>query len=160
MGHYDVALICLNGHVINSLSSSSPEHNTKFCEQCGEASIRQCPSCEAPIRGEYQAEGVVVIGAAFSAPSHCHNCGKPYPWTERRAQALKELLQELEELSQIERDNLEKSIPDILSETPETPTAVLLFKKLFVKLGANGSKAMIDLLKNVATDYVKQQLGI
>lgn len=160
MGHYDAALICLNRHVINSRSQSAPEHNAKFCDQCGEEAISKCPDCDTPIRGAYQADGVVVIGFEFPAPKHCHNCGEAFPWTKRQTEALTELLDELEGLSDEERAKLEKSIPDILAETPGTSTAVLHFKKLIAKLGVDGSKALVDILKNIATEHVRQQLGI
>ncbi len=52
-GWYDTAQICINGHVINSMSKSHPEHNKKFCDKCGEPTITNCPKCNAPIRGHY-----------------------------------------------------------------------------------------------------------
>ena len=33
---YDIARVCLNGHVINSQSVYRPEHNKKYCEKCHE----------------------------------------------------------------------------------------------------------------------------
>ena len=52
-GRYDTAQICINGHIINSMSISKPEHNKKFCDKCGEPTITNCQNCNAPIRGYY-----------------------------------------------------------------------------------------------------------
>jgi hypothetical protein len=73
---------------------------------------------------------------------------------------LKELLQELEGLSPEERSKLEKSIPDILAETPRTQAAVVRFKKLITRLGAEASKQLVDLLGKVATDAALKGLGL
>ena len=50
---YDTAQICINGHVINSMSISHPEHNKKFCDKCGALTITNCPKCNTPIKGHY-----------------------------------------------------------------------------------------------------------
>jgi hypothetical protein len=50
---YDTALICLNGHDINSSFTRFPEFNAKHCKDCGKAGITECPSCDASIRGRY-----------------------------------------------------------------------------------------------------------
>ena len=52
-GWYDTAQICMNGHVINSMSISHPEHNKKFCDKCGAPTTTNCPKCNTPIKGHY-----------------------------------------------------------------------------------------------------------
>jgi len=60
-------------------------------------------------------------------------------WSEeknaRRTEALAEALEELDGLSNEERDKLKKSIPDILADTPKSETAALRFKKPSSRLG-------------------------
>ncbi|MBI3838489.1 MAG: DUF2321 domain-containing protein [Planctomycetia bacterium] len=85
---YDVGLACLNGHRVNDSAQSRPQHNASFCQSCGEPTISACPACSAAIRGEYHVPGVAAI-STWTAPRHCHNCGKPHPWTERRTAALR-----------------------------------------------------------------------
>jgi hypothetical protein len=58
MGYYDVGLICLNGHVVNSSAKDHPEHNSNFCDECGSKTINACKYCDASIRGRYHAGGV------------------------------------------------------------------------------------------------------
>jgi len=52
-GWYDTAQICMNGHIINSMSKLHPEHNRKFCDKCGEPTITNCQKCNSPIPGHY-----------------------------------------------------------------------------------------------------------
>lgn len=160
MAQYDVALICLDGHIINLFARSSPEHNTKFCPECGEPTISQCPKCKADIRGEYGERGIGVLGYEFSYPRYCHNCGAPFPWTERRTEQLRSFIEELEKLSDEEKSKLSRSIPDIISETPGTSTAALRFKKAIAKIGKESGKLLTEIIVKVASECVKQQLGI
>lgn len=78
MGYYDVAQICMNGHVINESCKEYPQHNQNFCDKCGEKTITKCEGCGADIRGNYNEPGVLVF-APMITPKYCHNCGKMYP---------------------------------------------------------------------------------
>jgi len=62
---YDTAQICMNGHVINSMSKSHPEHNKKFCDKCGAPTINNCPKCNTPIRGHYHAPPEVAPSVSY-----------------------------------------------------------------------------------------------
>ena len=53
---YDVAQICLNGHVINESVKEYPKFNKKYCDKCGASTITNCPNCHAEIQGEYHKE--------------------------------------------------------------------------------------------------------
>jgi hypothetical protein len=54
---YDVAQVCLNGHIVNFFAGSQPERNENFCSACGERTIVQCPHCKTKIRGQYHEFG-------------------------------------------------------------------------------------------------------
>jgi hypothetical protein len=84
MSHYDVQQVCLNGHQVTDNYNGSPEVRENFCSKCGEKTINQCPDCQHPIRGYYHVDGVVKIGFTTPVPTHCDNCGKPFPWTLRK----------------------------------------------------------------------------
>ena len=155
---YDVALICLNGHIVNQSSKSLPECNAKFCKRCGEPTVDSCGKCGSNIRGHE-----TVRGTGFSmsgAPGHCHECGCPYPWTERKLEGLRETIQELEGLSDNERESLTKSIPDLIADTPKTETAVYRVKRAMTKVGSVGGEILKNVLVKVAAESVKKQLGI
>src|SRR4051812_27801231 len=113
MGYYDVALICRNGHVANEFSRAYPEHNKKFCDQCGAVTIDACPACSQPIKGEYHADNVFGI-SSYNAPPYCENCGAPFPWTTSRVQAAKELARELPQLTSDEQEKLASSVDDLI----------------------------------------------
>ena len=76
-----------------------------------------------PIQGEYVVPGVAFKGNGPSEPpAFCHNCGEPFPWTETRLDAARELTKETEELDQ-DRDKLLESMPDLVADTPRTTLA-------------------------------------
>lgn len=129
---YDVAQICLNGHVVNSLVKTNPNPGGKFCEDCGKNTITCCKECNHEIRGYYHSSN--VFSYIYSAPNHCSNCGNPYPWTVSKTQALNELFSELEEISDADKDKLVKSIDDIITETPKTELASNRVKSILNKI--------------------------
>lgn len=167
MGYYDRALICKNGHLINSGAEDNPTSNSAFCGKCGEPVVDKCENCGEPIRGnEYddQQDGCDMFGPLnrgfWGMPRHCHACGKPYPWTERKVEALSEIVDVLDGLSQEEREKLKNSIPDIVADTPKSDPAVFRFKRAAAKVGQTGAKMLMEVLTNVATEAVKKALGI
>jgi len=132
---YDVAQVCLNGHVTNGFSRSSPEFNETFCSNCGERTITVCPACNHAIRG--QIAGSMIV--SFPAPSFCHNCGEAYPWTARSLTAARELAEELENLGTEEKQILSKSLDDLVRDTPKTSVALVRFKNIHEESGRSCS---------------------
>ena len=150
---YDVAQICINGHVINPSYSSFPQFNQKFCDTCGAPTIINCGYCNTTIRGRYH--GHITI-AEFKPPSFCHECGKPYPWTESKLKAAKELSDEFENLTPEERETLKKSLDDIVRDTPQTPVASTRFKKIVAKAGKVAADGLRDILVDIASEAAKK----
>lgn len=84
-GYYHTAQICSKcGRVITDNVEEKPETLEKFCTVCGGETVTKCPSCDSPIRGLYRVPNIASKHLQ-QAPSYCHNCGKPYPWTQARA---------------------------------------------------------------------------
>jgi len=157
---YDTAQICINGHVINSCSIKLPQHNKKFCDKCGATAITSCQNCNAPIRGEYHQAHVIkpIYYNELKLPSFCYECGKPYPWTEAKLKAAKELSDEIDNLSPEERELLKKSLDDIVRETPQTTLAVNRFKRLVTKAGKPAADAFRDILVDVSSEAIKKSI--
>ena len=151
---YDVAQICQNGHVANTCSVDYPEFNQKFYEKCGAATITQCPDCQTPIRGYYRMSGSL----SYDVPSFCINCGQPYPWTKSRLQAAHELAQEIDNISDEDRIVLQKSIDELVKDTPSTPIAVTRFKKIMVKVGQTTAGMFREILVDVLSEAAKKAL--
>ncbi len=157
---YDVAQICLNGHIINASTQKYPQHNKKYCDKCGEKTITRCPNCNAVIQGEYHVEGIAAFGGELSPPpSFCPNCGNPYPWTEKKIKTAHQMTKELSNLTSEEKELLEKSIDNIIKETPETRLAVTRIKKLLPKVGKEAGNMLRDLVVDIASESAKKMLS-
>lgn len=130
MGYYDTTQICLTGHMINDHSQSRPQHNQDFCDKCGQKTILACLECENSIRGDYETEGVIdLTGYKAPAPAFCEKRGKPYPWTESRLEATKNPAGLLD-LDIPEETLLERSIEEMLRDTPRSPAEAVRFKRI------------------------------
>ena len=155
---YDTAQICINGHPINCMSVSSPEHNKKFCDRCGAQTITNCGNCNAPIKGFYHEYWASRPGNVswFTPKSFCPDCGKPYPWTEAKLKAAKKLADLLEDLSPEEREILKKSIDDIISDTPQTAVAANKIEILVAKVGKVAAEQLRQLIVDIASETAKK----
>ena len=151
---YDVAQICLNGHVVNDFSKKYPERNKRFCDKCGAATITNCSTCKAEIQGGYFVSGASIL-TNYTSPSYCSNCGKPFPWTEAKIKTFKELIDEHSNLAPQEKENIKKDIYDIAKETPRSPLAITRFKKLGKKIGEEGRKLVVDIASETAIKLLK-----
>lgn len=162
---WDVALVCTNGHLVNDRSRGNPSLNASYCSLCGAHAISACPGCREPIPGYlYQLSGAARLSAAPSGrplervPQYCHACGRPLPWTERAMSGARALIREIASLEPYERDQLRRSIDDIIRETPKTAVAVVRINKVLARVGGAHAEALRDLLVSIASDSVKQRL--
>ena len=155
--YYEVAQICMNGHVITSLLGQDPTRSQKYCSQCGASTITTCPKCNKQIRGSYYdpSWGQDYEGS-YEKPSFCHNCGTPYPWMDSKLTAARDLSDELENITPDERDLLKKSLDDIVRDTPQTTVSALRFKKIAAKAGLTAANALKDILVDIASETAKK----
>ena len=159
MGYYDVAQVCLNGHIITRNAESAPEFRRRFCPKCGEPTITKCPHCQSPIPGEYHVEGVVVVTRHTPPPpKFCHACGAPYPWTERKIKAAKALADEMENLSPSEKKTLKQSLDELYRDTPEAEVAAVRFKRIMAKVGKESYIAMKEIMIGIVSEAVRKSL--
>lgn len=155
--YYDVAQICMNGHVINSTAKGYPEHNTKFCKKCGAATITNCVKCKSEILGYFHMDGVASF-EEFIAPSFCHNCGQAYPWTEIKIKAAKEYAMEIENITETEKQVLTESINELIEDSPRTTLAASRFKKIMTKAGLGVGNAFRDILVDIVSETAKKMI--
>ena len=157
MPHYALALICTNGHVITSLLDVNRQHSQKFCTQCGAPTIAVCAACGKPIRGSYyDPNWQLDYDGTYNKPAFCHNCGRPYPWTDSKLRAARALSDELDNLTPDERDLLKKSLDDIVRDTPQTTLSALRFKKIAAKAGLTAANALRDILVDIVSEAAKK----
>lgn len=158
MARHDIAQICINGHVVNDSFGRYPEFNKNYCDKCGEPTITKCPKCNSEIQGHFYAEGVISAYVMEEPPKFCHNCGKPYPWTELKIKAAEELAKEIESLNEEEKESLVKSIDDLVHDSPKTELAVFRFKKIAAKAGKEATEALKKILIDIVSETVKKAI--
>jgi hypothetical protein len=150
-GRYCAAQICLNGHP-QSVDGQSFQQGA-HCKRCGEACIDRCKNCKAPIHGKEPYDG-----KDYALPLYCYKCGAPYPWVEKNLEAATALIQEIEGLSDAEKESLTRSLPDLVRDVPASEVAVVRFKKYLPKAGAAVYSAFKDIIISVATEEAKKKL--
>lgn len=159
MGRIERALVCLNGHVINHRSETEPQHNQKRCAKCGEETISQCPSCNAIIKGFYIPKDVFFENLhSIPIGAYCDECGKPYPWTEKKIQAAKELIDLTNELDDKEKEILKGSIDDITTDNPRNEVAATKIKLILKKVGSATKDVLVSTISSVAAETAKKFL--
>src|SRR6266567_8199701 len=152
-GNYDVAQICVNGHVVNDSTNHLPQRSKDYCVDCGARTVTQCSSCEAYILGAYWGEGFF----GYRPPDYCHSCGRAYQWTASRIEAAKDLALEAEGLDEDERDLLARSLDDIIKETPRTQLAASRFKRLMAKAGVGSAHALREFVVEIGRKRPRRQ---
>jgi hypothetical protein len=153
---FDIAEICLVGHVINPAVHAYPEVGSPFCPYCGAPTTCVCADCGASIPGEYRT-GTLTVGT-FIPPAYCGTCGSPHPWTVLRIEAACELADEMESLSSGERDMLKQSVLELARDTPSSAVATVRLKMLLAKVGTGAAEAFRRVLADVLTEAVKRAL--
>ena len=85
-------------------------------------------------------------------------CGHPFPWTKSKLQAAHELAQEIDNISDEDRAILQKSIDDLVKDTPATPVAATRFKKIMVKVGQTTAGMFREILVDVLSEAAKKAM--
>lgn len=154
MGEYKTAQICQNGHVITE-DIFFEELCSKYCPKCGETTITNCPICSEPIRGRYQnCEG--FFSRKYRAPAYCHNCGKPFPWTKLKLEAARELINDVDELTDEERKNINNSFTNIISDNPMTTVSANKIRNVLKKIPEQATSCLRDILVDIASETAKK----
>ncbi|WP_379161317.1 DUF2321 domain-containing protein [Paenibacillus sp. sgz5001063] len=145
--HFDIAQVCLNGHVINDHFQDSPHLSKKFCTACGESTVISCSECNTPIQGKSRAS--FSYASKYTLPRFCHHCGHSYPWIARKLNAAGDLADLVDELSPIERERLSTDFLDLVKDSPSSQVAALRIKRAFTKVTPNIQEAFKDILISV-----------
>lgn len=157
MGTFEIAQICLNGHVITKMAGEHPENRKQYCTECGEGTIMTCQNCNIDIKGYHYVPG--VIGAyEYHKPKYCEKCGQAFPWTDRQLKAAKELIDLSDSLNSEEKHELQSSITDLIKGGPQTIVAQARYKKYIEKAGSEVAKSIRDILVDVVSETVKQAI--
>ncbi|WP_245978594.1 DUF2321 domain-containing protein [Allostella humosa] len=139
------------------MAEDSPGLLSKYCGQCGAATILKCPSCQAGIRGYFYVPGVISI-SEYHPPSFCFSCGSAFPWTASRLRAAEDLVDEMDELSDDEKRTLKQSVAEMTRDTSATELASVRYKKLLGKAGKGIGTALNSVTVSVITEAAKRLL--
>jgi hypothetical protein len=147
-GH-DIAQICLNGHEINSMTQKNPQFNKTFCTDCGQQTITACMSCHTPIIG-YCYD---VPTFSYYVPRHCHQCGKPFPWTEQKQAAALELFAEVLDMkAEEQREELKRDLDAIATDQPRTKVAAMRLQRMLIKAGQGALGMVRDMVVDIGSE--------
>ena len=141
MGHYNNATICLNGHVVSKYQANYQ----KFCSKCGKETYSKCPECNSPIHGKYEVDGIVDLSGSYNRPDYCYNCGAPYPWTKIILDNAVMLVSLEDELDESMKELIKTAIPDLITETPATPIAIVV-QIVYLELGIRNQDRFLCLI--------------
>lgn len=168
---FDVAQICLSGHLINDRSREHPEDNEDFCASCGEKTIRVCPVCRHEIRGACTViyadatptDAVSADDAGYfpleEIPAFCTNCGSPFPWTEMKKREFFTIIDETKSVRKPEREKLKLSIEDLIKGINVQLGSTRL--KLFLqKAGQEAAETLKSLLISFLSAAIRKQIGL
>ena len=154
MGEYRIAQICLKGHVVTE-DISNPELLEDFCSKCGSQTITACPSCSAPIRGEYFAREFISL-SEYELPKYCYKCGKPYPWTQKAIDDAAALIEEMSTLETAEKDTFKAAVSDVMFESSSVSLSAVRISKYLRKVSAPLQEAFKHTLYGVAVEAAKR----
>jgi hypothetical protein len=156
-----VAQICETGHIVSPKIENYPGAEETYCSKCGSRTLKECPNCNAAIRGASRyrqtvpATGALAgAGPEYTRPAFCSDCSKPYPWTEAAIAAANELAQM--ELQKADLDGLANIIENLVRDTPQTAVAATRFRLLMAKVKPPVAEAFKAILINVVTEAAKR----
>lgn len=156
--YYEIAQICLSGHIINTESRNNQECNKAFCSRCGEQTIIACTHCEGSIRGRRMTYGNQPYRYTYHTPSYCDKCGKPYPWTLNSQEAAYELIELSEDLNDVDKEDFKLTITELVKDTPKTTVAIVKFNKYLGRAGKVVATGLKDILVDVVSEAVKKSI--
>jgi len=156
MSIFDVAQICMNGHVINDAAETYIGYNANFCSICSSKAITKCDKCNESIRGRIKD---YYGSIEYISPAYCHNCGSPFPWTAKGLDSAKALIEEDDQLTSEDKTLFSNSLSDVTSDTPATALAATRIKRIIGKMSSSlkdvAYKAVIDISSEAAVKILK-----
>lgn len=154
-GVYRTAQVCKNGHVITSNISYS-EFLADFYPDCGAKTISSCLDCKTPIRGDYDIPDVIDFSSSYQPPAYCYHCGKPFPWTESKLNAIADLLDMQNQLTEEEKKRFISCLPTIFTETSQSEVTAFKLRALFKKLPSEIGRLVKNIIIDVLSESVKK----
>lgn len=150
---YSHVLICSEKHVVNDLQGNV----MKYCQKCGNKLHSECQNCGAPILGPFEMPDATIV-SDYEVPYYCHNCGEPYPWTQKILDDAVELLALDSDLDSESKELIRSAIPGLIVDSPTAPLSVEKFNRGISKVSANIKNGLFGILKDVIVESVASHL--
>lgn len=155
MNYYENAQICLNGHVIsNNINNDTLQEH---CSKCGAKTITECPDCHAPVHGSHVFDAFMV-DPNYKIPAYCHNCGRPYPWTETFIDNAVALIDMDDEMENDTKKLLKDAIPNLMVDTPATSLSIAKYQKAIPKASDILRECLYSLLVGFISEPARKAL--
>ena len=155
---YDVQQVCENGHKITGCYHTKEKRRQKFCQQCGEKTIIACPNCNEEIQGDCIKElpngGWTIVKRVF-VPLYCRNCGKPYPWTQRKIAEAIRAFKESGKLDEEEEKIISQDIENISKDVPDAEPSAWRIRRIWEKYGPIAYDAIMEFASRMAAQILK-----
>jgi hypothetical protein len=163
MAEYDTQQVCKNGHQITDGYDIYPEQRKEFCPDCGEATLTNCPDCDGNVQGG-QFEVVTDwngsqrynrVAKPADVPSYCMNCGKPYPWTQKKIVTAIQILTEFGDLEASEKETIEQDVENIARDVPESELSAGRIARVLKRCGRVGYGVIMELASSTAAKILR-----
>lgn len=153
-GTYDVQQVCENGHQINAYCKERSQHSQNYCDKCGAKTITKCTHCDTEIRGHYNVPDI-ISASRTAVPSHCYNCGQPYPWTENKIITAIQMFAEFGNLDDEEKKTIEQDINNIAKDIPQAELSAMRIKRLWEKYGKVAYNVVMEFASKTTAEILK-----
>lgn len=153
---YRSAAICENGHCISSFLTFGEHSEDIACSECGAKIISKCPKCGASIREKLDSDYAAIT--EYTIPKYCFSCGQPFPWIQLAIDSARKIIEEDDQIEEDFQQKLRASLPDIVSDTPQTKLACTRFKKAFLSVGKFTAEGLRQFVIDFGCEAAKRLL--
>lgn len=98
------------------------------------------------------------FGGEYAPPAYCHNCGRAFPWTERKVDAATDLVEISGKLSSEELAQFRADLSEMTKESPRLLVASTRFKQTMAKVGSAVAGGVRDIVVDVLSEAAKKAI--
>ena len=88
-------------------------------------------------------------------PSYCPNCGKPYPWTQKKIKTAIQIFAEFGDLNEEEKKTIEQDVENIAKDVPEAELSARRIKRIWERGKSIGYEVIMEFASRTAAQILK-----
>lgn len=154
---FDVAQICLHGHIVNDSTMSFPQDNSPVCKICGAKTITNCPVCGEPIQGALRTSERFDI-PEYIEPAYCHHCGNLYPWSVEKIDTALDFFIDHKIITSEQKLQMKEMIVDLVEGTDNNKLSTLHVKSYLKSLSSGDVESVKGMIGGLLNDSAKQSM--